>query len=42
MADCCKYGDVHLGSIKCGKHLDQLRNYQLLKNVVLHLFIYLV
>jgi hypothetical protein len=31
MASSCENGDEHFGSIKGGQYLDQLRNYQFLK-----------
>ena len=39
MAGCCELGNETSGPIKCGKFVNKLRNYLLLKKNLLHEFI---
>jgi hypothetical protein len=32
MPDSCENGNKHLGSMKCGEFLDDMRNYQLIED----------
>jgi hypothetical protein len=33
---CFEYGDEFLSLVNCGEYIEQLRNYQLIKDVLFH------